>query len=407
MVYAKRASLLFLFLEQWTSTLPLQHPSPCHPPFTPPVQSCRDAPTPQSLPLPPGVQPATRTVASRNFTLANGERAREWSRANVSIRTHRVSRGTALSGSYWFDLTVERKRTADKSSQLSNRKEGKRRKARWERRRERLWSSGERKMGRKGGDGVDRRETERASAGRMVREAEGEHAGVSEGDIPGTRRRRARVEKRVRAAHYARDTSRSSARDRGRGRVPRDEARQETHREERQEERERKIIERRGQRNPWKSRGECFVGRHRPPRSSARAAVDVFCEGKPPSCEKRESGERGRNEVGNARRVREDRREIGPGRERRARVVTRDSATRRRRKQPVRPTYRGLYHCAQLSSDCPRSSQPRRSSYAPRWSDARCASRFSLCVPVSPCLVSPLVPSPGRRIVSRSRLSYM
>lgn len=42
--------------------------------------------------------------------------------------------------------------------------------------------------------------------------------GVSEGDIPGTRRRRARVEKRVRAAHYARDTSRSSDAREERGR---------------------------------------------------------------------------------------------------------------------------------------------------------------------------------------------
>ncbi|KAL0109788.1 hypothetical protein PUN28_013452 [Cardiocondyla obscurior] len=49
------------------------------------------------------------------------------------------------------------------------------------------------------------------------------------GNIPGTRRRRTRVEKRVRAAHYARDTSRSS--------------------------------------------------------EGKRGEVDVFCEGKPPSCE--------------------------------------------------------------------------------------------------------------------------
>ncbi|KYQ55006.1 Solute carrier family 12 member 6 [Trachymyrmex zeteki] len=214
----------------------------------------------------------------------------------------------------------------------------------------------------------------------MVREAEGEHAGVSEGDIPGTRRRRARVEKRVRAAHYARDTSRSSAR---RGRVPRDEARRETHRSHEETGGERGRSSRgegvkacaratkgrkggEGERNPWKSRGECFVGRHRPPRSSARAAVDVFCEGKPPSCksqhraivarsarcveaisvrEEKERGEKGRERE----REREERERNEE--ERRARVVTRDSATRRRRKQPVRPTHRGLYHCAQLSEE--------------------------------------------------------
>jgi len=70
---------------------------------------------------------------------------------------------------------------------------------------------------------------------RMVREAEGEQ-GVSERDIPGTRKRHARVEKRVRAAHYARDTSRSSTRG---GRVSKDEARQETHRSHEETGRER------------------------------------------------------------------------------------------------------------------------------------------------------------------------
>lgn len=66
--------------------------------------------------------------------------------------------------------------------------------------------------------------------------------GVSEEDIPGTRRRHARMEKRVRAAHYARDTSRSSdAREAKRARVEmkRDRkrivavGREEDHREER------------------------------------------------------------------------------------------------------------------------------------------------------------------------------
>lgn len=137
----------------------------------------------------------------------------------------------------------------------------------------------------------------------MVREAEGEHAGVTEGDIPGTRRRRARVEKRVRAAHYARDTSRSSDAKGARG------ARVELKRDRkrivvaRRQEKERKIIERRGRKSarardrdegaqrekergtPGKAGERALCRRHRPPRSSARAAVDVFCEGKPPSCE--------------------------------------------------------------------------------------------------------------------------
>lgn len=134
----------------------------------------------------------------------------------------------------------------------------------------------------------------------MVREAKGEHAGVSEGNIPGTRRRRARVEKRVRAAHYARDTSRSSEKSAG-GHARRDEARQETPRGCGETGRERKIIERRGRKSvrarrcrgrrgrrreePLEKPGRTLCRRHRPPRSSARAAVDVFCEGKPPSCE--------------------------------------------------------------------------------------------------------------------------
>lgn len=129
--------------------------------------------------------------------------------------------------------------------------------------------------------------------------------GVSEGDIPGTRRRRARVEKRVRAAHYARDTSRSSdasgARGgRGAARSRQDEARRETHRGRGETGGERKIIERRGRKSvcarrrgagsegeePLEKPGRMLCRRHRPPRSSARAAVDVFCEGKPPpSCE--------------------------------------------------------------------------------------------------------------------------
>lgn len=104
-------------------------------------------------------------------------------------------------------------------------------------------------MRNEGGGVVDRRGTERASAGRMVREAEGEHAGVTEGDIPGTRRRRARVEKRVRAAHYARDTSRSSDARGARG------AHVELKRDRKRivvagrQEKERKIIERRGRKS--------------------------------------------------------------------------------------------------------------------------------------------------------------
>lgn len=119
--------------------------------------------------------------------------------------------------------------------------------------------------------------------------------GVSEGDIPGTRRRRARVEKRVRAAHYARDTSRSSdasgARGgRGAARSRQDEARRETHRGRGETGGERKIIERRGrksvcarrrgagrakERNPWKSRGECFVA-VTDPLAVARARQSTF-----------------------------------------------------------------------------------------------------------------------------------
>lgn len=113
-------------------------------------------------------------------------------------------------------------------------------------------------------------------------------AGVCEGDIPGTRRRRARVEKRVRAAHYARDTSRSS--ERSEGDTRRDEVRQETHRSRRETGGERKIIERRGrksvrarrrgaerekERNPWKSRGERFVA-VTDPLAVARARQSTF-----------------------------------------------------------------------------------------------------------------------------------
>jgi len=83
---------------------------PCYPPFHPSARNYRVAPAaPQSLSLPPlrraiprednaepvvardGVQPATRTVASCNFTLVNEECAREWSRANVPILIHRLS----------------------------------------------------------------------------------------------------------------------------------------------------------------------------------------------------------------------------------------------------------------------------------------------------------------------------
>lgn len=122
---------------------------------------------------------------------------------------------------------------------------------------------------------MDRRETERASAGRMVREAEGEHAGVGEGNIPGTRRRRARVEKRVRAAplrpgHLAvlrrerseggvraemkRDRKRivAAGRHEERGRSSRGEGVKACARDEGAQGEE-------GERNPWKSRGERFV----------------------------------------------------------------------------------------------------------------------------------------------------
>lgn len=83
---------------------------PRYPPFHPSAHNYRVAPAaPQSLPLPPlrraiprednaepvvardGVQPATRTVASCNFTLVNEKCAREWSRANVPILIHRLS----------------------------------------------------------------------------------------------------------------------------------------------------------------------------------------------------------------------------------------------------------------------------------------------------------------------------
>lgn len=192
----------------------------------------------------------------------------------------------------------------------------------------------------------------------MVREAEGEHAGVSEGNIPGTRRRRARVEKRVRAAHYARDTSRGPPREESAGgHARRDGAREETPRGRGKTGRERKIIERRGrksvrarrrgaggeegERNPWKSRGERFVAvtdplavararqstfsaresrrRRRRRRASqhraivARSASTCRAAGDQRVRRKREGegeGERGRNEDGNARRVREKRREI-------------------------------------------------------------------------------------------------
>ncbi|KYN43322.1 hypothetical protein ALC56_02270, partial [Trachymyrmex septentrionalis] len=111
---------------------------------------------------------------------------------------------------------------------------------------------------------------------------------------------------------------------------------------------------RRARGNPWKSRGECFVGRHRGgPRSSARAAVDVFCEGKPLSCEE----------------------------ERRARVVTRDSATRRRR-----ATVRALV---------------RRGAVA-----TLRASQTRVALPAFPCvcvLVSPSGLSPGAVLVAGSR----
>lgn len=150
---------------------------------------------------------------------------------------------------------------------------------------------------------MDRRETERASAGWWDGQGGRRRAcgGVSEGYIPGTRRRRARVEKRVRAAHYARDTSRSSEKSAGghaRSEMKRDRKRRVAAAETG---RERKIIERRGRKSvrarrrrgrrgrrreePLEKPGRTLCRRHRPPRSSARAAVDVFCEGKPPSCE--------------------------------------------------------------------------------------------------------------------------
>lgn len=118
--------------------------------------------------------------------------------------------------------------------------------------------------------------------------------GVSEGDIPGTRRRRARVEKRVRAAHYARDTSRSSDASGARGsrglralaKMKRDGKRIVA--AGRQEERGRSS---RGEgvkacardegaqgvkeRNPWKSRGECFVA-VTDPLAVARARQSTF-----------------------------------------------------------------------------------------------------------------------------------
>lgn len=119
--------------------------------------------------------------------------------------------------------------------------------------------------------------------------------GVSEGDIPGTRRRRARVEKRVRAAHYARDTSRSSGASgarggRGAARSRQDEARQETHRGRGETGGERGRSSRgegvkacardegaqgAKERNPWKSRGECFVA-VTDPLAVARARQSTF-----------------------------------------------------------------------------------------------------------------------------------
>lgn len=138
-------------------------------------------------------------------------------------------------------------------------------------------------------------------------------------------------------------------RERSEGDTRRDEARQETHRGRRETGGERKIIERRGRKSarardegaqreregeePLEKPGRTLCRRHRPPRSSARAAVDVSCEGKPPSCEsasgdrctldtlkrsaceerEKEGEERGRNEVGNARRVRENGGRFGPG----------------------------------------------------------------------------------------------
>lgn len=88
-------------------------------------------------------------------------------------------------------------------------------------------------------------------------------------------------------------------RERSEGDTRRDEARQETHRGRGETGGERKIIERRGRKSvrarrrgaeregeePLEKPGRTLCRRHRPPRSSARAAVDVSCEGKPPSCE--------------------------------------------------------------------------------------------------------------------------
>lgn len=112
---------------------------------------------------------------------------------------------------------------------------------------------------------------------------------MSEGDIPGTRKRRVRVEKRVRAAHYARDTSRSSdvrgargtraemkrdrkrivavGRQEERGRSSRGEGVKACAREE--------GAQREKERNPWKSRGERFVA-VTDPLAVARARQSTF-----------------------------------------------------------------------------------------------------------------------------------
>lgn len=69
-----------------------------------------------------------------------------------------------------------------------------------------------RKGGREGCVDRGREETERASAGRTdggIGRGGGSHE-VKRGEHPGPRKRCLRMEKRVRAAHYARDASRSS-----------------------------------------------------------------------------------------------------------------------------------------------------------------------------------------------------
>lgn len=68
-------------------------------------------------------------------------------------------------------------------------------------------------VARRGGESEGRRDGWRGPRKRDREGTRGTDAGRGwqegkEGDIPGARRRRARVEKRVRAAHYARDASR-------------------------------------------------------------------------------------------------------------------------------------------------------------------------------------------------------